>query len=196
MKQLQKSVLALVVLAFCAAPLWAQGRGPTTTQTPSRVSPHETISNRIGAGRGGVLVTITYGRPYSRDNRSGQIRKVWGTLVPWDKAWRMGSDEATTLITSQNMVIGETTIPPGAYTLYMVPSENGTSKLAFSKKIGFWGIPVDETQDLARVDLKKETFEGAPVGQFTMAIDNTPPGGVIRLLWENTQYSVPFTLKP
>ena len=80
MKQLQKSVLALVVLAFCAAPLWAQGRGPTTTQTPSRVSPHETISNRIGAGRGGVLVTITYGRPYSRDNRSGAIRVLTRTL--------------------------------------------------------------------------------------------------------------------
>ncbi len=194
MKQLQKSILALVVLAFCAAPLWAQGRGPTTAQTPNRVSPHQTISSRIGSGR--VLVTITYGRPYSRDNRSGQIRKVWGTLVPWDKAWRMGADEATTLITPQNMVIGETTIPPGAYTLYMLPSENGTSKLAFSKKIGFWGIPVDETQDLARVDLKKETFEGPPVDQFTMAIDNAPPGGVIRMLWENTQFSVPFTLKP
>ena len=93
-------------------------------------SPHETTSLNLNGNR----VTITYGRPLMKG------RKIWGSLVPWGKAWRMGSDEATTLITQQALVIGDTTIPACASTLYMVPDENGTSKLAFSKTLGGWGI--------------------------------------------------------
>ena len=108
----------------------------------------------------------------------------------------MGSDEATTLITQQPIQIGDVTVPAGAYTLYMVPMETGASKLAISKKIGQWGIPVDETQDLGRVDLKKEALE-KQVDQFTMAVANDPAagGGVIKISWENTDYSVAFTVK-
>jgi hypothetical protein len=126
------------------------------------------------------------------------MRKIWGTLVPWDKAWRMGSDEATTMITQVPLTMGQTTVPAGAYTLYMVPSESGTSKLAISTKIGGWGIPVDEKDDLARVDVKKDAIE-TPVDQFTIKIDKDPSnatsGGILKWMWENTQYSVPFTLK-
>lgn len=121
---------------------------------------------------------------------------IWGDLVPWDKAYRLGADEATLLITQQPLQIGETTIPAGAYTLYMVPSEKGASKLAFSTNIGKWGIPVDETHDLARVDMKKDAIE-QPVDQLTMAInkDSAGAGGVIKISWEKTQFSVPFTVK-
>src|SRR3974390_2567080 len=107
-----------VTLAFIVASLLGSSSLMAQQQ---RVSPHETISARIGSGRGAPLVTIVYGRPYSKSPRGGEVRKIWGTLVPWDKAWRMGSDEATLLITQLPMVIGDTTIPAGAYTLYCVP---------------------------------------------------------------------------
>src|ERR1017187_10518078 len=74
----------------------------------------------------------------------------------------------------------------------LVPSETGTSKLAISTDVGGWGVPVDETNDLARVDLKRDALE-KQVDQLTMAIEKDPAGGgVLRLLWENTQFSVPF----
>ena len=47
---------------------------------------------------------------------------------------------------------------------------------------------------MARIDLKKETLT-APVDEFTMAIDKDSSGGVLKMMWENTGYSVPFTLK-
>ena len=78
----------------------------------------------------------------------------------------------------------------------MVPSENGTSKLVFSKKLGQWGIPVDTKDDVAQVDLKKDAVDTA-VDEFTMAVkrNSNGGGGIISLKWENTQYSVPFTVK-
>jgi hypothetical protein len=161
-----------------------------------RISPHETISTVIGDRHTGDRITITYGRPYTKDPMTGVPRKIWGGLVPFGKAWRLGADEATLLITQQPIVIGETTIPAGAYTLYAVPAENGPTKLAFSTNIGKWGIPVDETHDFARVDLAKSTLE-KDVDQLTIAIENdkATTGGVIQIRWETTQFSLPFTVK-
>jgi len=77
----------------------------------------------------------------------------------------------------------------------MVPEESGTSKLAVSKSIGGWGIPVDEKNDLVRVDLKKEAAE-KPADQLVLSLDKNPEGGgLLKLSWEDTQYSVPFKVK-
>ena len=142
----------------------------------------------------GNRITLTYGRPYSKDPKNGEVRKIWGTLVPNGKAWRLGSDEATSLITQKPIMFGDTVVPAGAYTLYMVPDENG-SKLAISKTLGGWGIPVDEKNDLARVDLKKETLD-KPNEQLAMAVEkNSSGGGLIKIMWEGTQFSAPFTVK-
>ena len=155
-----------------------------------RVSPHETVSTVIARDH---RVTLTYGRPYTKSPKGGEMRKIWGGLVPYGKAWRTGADEATCLITEQPIVIGTETIPAGAYTIYTVPMEGEGSKMVFSKHLGKWGIPVDEKNDLVRVDMTKSELE-TPVDQFTMAIEKDGMGGKIKLMWEKTQYTVPFTV--
>ncbi len=167
---------------------------------PARTSPHETISLHIGSGGNAApLVTITYGRPYSKDPKAPTtIRKIWGTLVPWDKVWRMGSDEATTLVTQQPLDIGGTTVPAGAYTLCMFPTEQGPTKLIVNKQIGQWGIPYTaaiQANELARIDMKKATLD-KQVDEFTIALvaDPATGGGILKAFWETTQYSVPFKL--
>ncbi len=65
--------------------------------------------------------------------------------------------------------------------------------MAFSKKIGAWGIPVNEKDDLVRVDMKKEPLD-KKVDQFTMSItpEKGGQGGVLKMMWENAQFSVNF----
>ena len=184
-----RSPLAYILAAaLVAAPLFAADAPAARPNSTGGNSPHETTSVTIG--RGGPRVTVTYGRPYAKG------RKIWGGLVKWDVADRLGSDEATTLITQQPLVIGDKTIPAGAYTLYIVPSENGATKLAFSTALGGWGIPVNTAADVARVDLKKETLPSS-VEQLTLAVkaDATTGGGVLTIAWETTQFSLPFTFK-
>ncbi len=183
-----------------AAPAAPAATTPAGTVAPTpapraRVSPHETISAIIG-GRGGPRVTITYGRPFSKDPKTGEIRKIWGGLVKWDKADRLGADEATLLLTQQPLAFGETVIPAGAYTLYIIPSETGASKLAFSSALGKWGVPVDETKDVARIELKKDPIAQS-VDQLTLGIakDEATGGAAITIQWETTQFSAPFTVK-
>lgn len=180
--------LALAILVLNAAPGNAQSKRAAST---GGNSPHETTSAVVDGNR----VTITYGRPYTKNPKTDEVRKIWGGLVPYGKAWRMGSDEATLMVTQYPIELGGTLIPAGAYTLYMVPEESGASKLAISKKIGGWGIPVDEKDDLARVDLVKADSP-SKVDQFTMAVQKNPSGGgFIKLAWETTEFAVPFTVK-
>jgi hypothetical protein len=173
-----KSALIITGL-LVALPLMAQQK---------RVSPHETT----GAVVDGNRVTVTYGRPYTKDPKSGEARKIWGGLVPFGKVWRTGADEATILITQKSITLGGTVVPAGAYTLFTLPAEDGSAKLIINKQIGQWGVgpgSYDEKQDLARVDLKKETLE-KPVDQFTISVSKT---GELKLAWENTAYSASFT---
>jgi hypothetical protein len=188
------AALVATAAGFCADSAALTAATPLPAPRP-RISPHETISAVIGDRYTGNRITITYGRPYTNDPKTHQPRKIWGSLVAWDKADRMGADEATLLLTQQPLLIGTTTVPAGAYTLYIVPSENGPSKLAFSTDIGKWGIQVDETKDVARFDLVKAPLTNS-VDQLTIGVEgDSPTTGVIKIQWENTQYSLPFTVK-
>lgn len=174
--------IAIAAMIIGAASLPAQ---------QTRVSPHETISAVIDGNR----VTIVYGRPYTKDPKSDNMRKIWGTLVPYDKVWRLGADEATMLVTQMPIVMGETTVPAGAYTLYMLPAKDGPCKLIINKQLGQWGLTYDEKQDLARIDLKMDSV-ATPVNQLTLAVERNPGGGgILKVTWEQTQFSLPFAVK-
>jgi len=182
MKKIASTLFIMALALASTLPVMAQEK---------RVSPHETVSARISGNR----ITLTYGRPYTVKPGTTEARKIWGGLVPYGEPWRLGADEATQLVTQKPLEIQGKTIPAGAYTLYMIPQEKGTSQLAFSTQLGGWGIPVDQAHDLIRVDLEKTPLDKT-VDQFTMAIGKgSSGGGDIKMMWEDTQFSVPFTVQ-
>jgi hypothetical protein len=181
-RYLLSSILCLSVVAGAAMPVYAQMQ---------RVSPPDIAGTVVDGNR----VTIYYSRPYSKDPKTGTIRKIWGGLIPYGKVWRVGANEATLLVTQQPIEIDGKTIPGGAYTLFVIPEEDGKAQLIVNKQIGQWGLQYDEKQDLIRVPLTKEDLK-QPLDQFAMAVQRNPSGGgVIKLMWENTQFSAPFIVK-
>ena len=132
----------------------------------------------------GKTVSIHYSAPSMRG------RKIFGGLVPYDHWWRTGANPATTLKTEANLKIGSATVPAGTYTLYTLPS-SGTWKLIINKQTGQWGTKYDQSQDLARVDMKKETLSSP---QEVMSITLEPFQGKqssLHMRWETTDVSVP-----
>ncbi len=165
---------ALVVgLAAVAAPEAQQ----------QRASPHETVSAEVA----GAKVSITYGRPYMKG------RLVAGGLIPYDRVWRTGADEATTFTTDKMLVFGSLHVSAGAVTLWTQAVENGTWKLIINKETGQWGTAYKAENDLGRVDMKVETLT-EPVEQFTIAIEPAGKGGQIVMTWDRTKMIVPFTI--
>ncbi len=186
--------LALVVAAALVSSTPAMAQAAKKKQR-QRISPHETITETID----GNELKLVYGRPYSKKPGTTEVRKIWGGLVPYGKVWRTGADEATLLTTKQPIEIGGYSLATGTYSLFTVPNEDGTAKLVINKKTGQWGIPYNEesekANELARVDLKKTDLDKT-VDQFTIAIDaEASGGGVVKMQWEKTQYSVAFTVK-
>jgi hypothetical protein len=128
-------------------------------------------------------ITIDYSRP------SLKGRKVGQELAPYGKVWRTGANEATALNTEIDLNIGGAKVPAGKYTLYTLPSE-GTWKLIINKQTGQWGTQYDESQDVARVDMKKTALPQS-VEQFTISFDKKNDNTAnLNLDWENTRVSV------
>ena len=164
---------------------------PVRAQEHKRVSPHETVSTTIE----GANIKIVYGRPYTRDPTTKEMRKIWGGLVPFGQVWRMGADEATMLTTDHDIAIGGTRIPAGSYSLFLQPEENGPAKLIVNKQTGQWGTKYDASQDFARIDMERNALAPA-ADQFTITIDKDANGnrGTLRLKWERFAFSARITV--
>lgn len=177
---LQHAAVLSALLTACVVTLSAQ---KTKEVHPGQGgSPHVRSEWTID----GSNISIEYGRPYLKGRPEAQV-------MPPDKPWRTGADEATTLKTSRPLSFGSLNVPAGTYTLYTVPGA-GEWQLIVSKSTGQWGIPYPEGKDLGRTPMKVGKT-AAPVEQLTISIDDTPAGGTLQVEWGTTSASVPFTVK-
>ncbi|WP_446745655.1 DUF2911 domain-containing protein [Silvibacterium acidisoli] len=172
--------LAVAILAF-ASQVHAQNNKP-------RPSP----PMKATATLEGKAISIDYGAPSMRG------RQIVGGLVPYDKVWRTGANEATTLKTAVDIKIGDLSVPAGTYTVYSLPSESGW-KLIINKQTGQWGTVYNENQDLGRVAMEAGPKPSAPVEQFEIKLDPVKAKArpherlALHLIWENTDEYVTIT---
>lgn len=148
-------------------------------------SPHESTKAVVG----GKSITITYGRPYVKG------RNVWaGSLAPYGKVWRTGADDATTITTEGDVMLGSLHVPAGTYSLFTIPGEKEWT-LVLNKVAKQWGAyNYDEKQDLGRAKMAAKKL-GSPVEQLTISVQ---PGkgnmGVLKIAWSDTEASIPVMM--
>jgi len=172
-----RKTIVLSVVALLSVLAIAQQQKPP-------LSPPKKADAKLGNGK---TVSVDYSAPSMRG------RKIMGELVPYGKVWRTGANSATKFHTDSDLTVNGTKVPAGDYTLYTLPSESGW-KLIINKQTGQWGTEYDQAQDLARVDLTRKALS-APVDQLTIAIEPAGSGGVLKISWETTELTVPFTVK-
>jgi DUF2911 family protein len=141
---------------------------------------------------GGPLVLVDYGRPHVRG------RTVWGgLLIPVDSVWRAGANEATHLVTTNELTFGSLVVPPGTYTLWVVQTRTGP-QLIINKQFGQWGAgpgTYDPAKDLGRVPMTLAAAP-APVEELTYTVRNLGGGrGALDLAWGPSVATASFTLK-
>ena len=146
-------------------------------------SPPDTVRATVGTAN----VEIAYSRPFKRG------RVIFGNIVPWNQVWRTGANAATQLTTSADLVIGTATLPAGKYTLWSLPTATGT-KLIINSQTGQWGTEYDMSKDVARIDMT-QTILAKPVDEFTIAVVPQGTAGVLKLSWDDREFSVPIRLK-
>jgi hypothetical protein len=173
---MQKRIAVAIGMIFTLTLLAACQRRP---------SPPASAACDLGGAR---TIQTKYSSPRTKD------RKIYGNLVPFGSIWRAGANEATTFVTSSDVVLGGKTVPAGSYTIFTIPTADKWT-LIINKKTGEWGIPYKyESDELARVDMNVSKLP-APVENFTIAYDNSGSGCTLRMDWETTRASVDITSK-
>ena len=148
------------------------------------LSPRDSVELSMG----GKIISVNYGRPSMRG------RKIMGGLVPFDKWWRTGANEATAFVTQTELMVGGKKIPKGAYTLYTMPSTKQW-KLIINKQTGQWGTVYSPELDLIRIPMKRNELKN-PVEKFTITLEKTGTNtGILKLVWETTELSVSFQMQ-
>lgn len=184
---MRTSLLTFLTLGCVAAGLALAAVGQKTTRIHDGRggSPHERTEWTID----GANLAIEYGRPYVKG------RTIFGGLQPYGNVWRTGADEATTITCDRSLTFGTLAVPAGKYTLWTWIDDKGPWRLIINGETGQWGTAYKQANDLGRADMKVEPLPSL-VEQLTIAIDDTPgPGGVLRIEWEKTRASIPFTVK-
>jgi len=135
----------------------------------------------------GKQISIAYYAP------SMHGRKVMGGLVPYGDVWCTGANWATTITTEADLEMGGLKLAKGSYSIWTVPNEKEWT-LIINKQTGQFHLDYDPSRDLGRTKMNIKTLP-TPVETFKIQVSAAGPGkGMLALMWENTEASIPFTL--
>jgi hypothetical protein len=143
-------------------------------------SPTQQFATEIG----GTIFRVSYGRPFKRG------RVIFGNVVPYGRVWRSGAGAATTLAFDKVVRFGGRTMPAGTYNLFTIPGEE-VWQLVFNTEASAWGSAHRAEFDIAEIEMEAVRLDHV-VDQFTIAIEETVGGGVLKLMWDETLAQVAF----
>lgn len=172
---MRKTVLSLAVALIATSAIAQQVKTP-------RPSPTATFTQTVGV----TDITVKYSRPGVKG------RTVFGDLVPWDKVWRTGANEATTISFSDDVKINGQDLKKGTYSLHTVPGRDQWSVI-FNSVADQWGsYSYDPAKDALRVSAKPER-NPAPVEWLTIDVPQmSTDEATFYIRWADV--SVPFTV--
>lgn len=155
---------------------WIDNRDPDSWRT----SPNAVVGLQLGFGR----VMISYGRPGVKG------RRIFGGLVGYERLWRTGADEATTITFTEPVEVEGHPLEPGTYSLFTIPGEERW-RIVFNgeaNQMGAYGY--DPDQDVLRVQVPVEPAPFEERLRFTFE-DLDPEAGAasVVLHWEGTKVS-------
>lgn len=161
---------------FAARDARGQAFGPLSSRDTARV--------RVGA----ASITIDYGQPSARG------RTIFGGLVPYGRIWRAGANDATRLIIDRPVRIGDVRLEPGTFSLHVIPQRDRW-ELGVNRSTDMAAaMTPDPAQDVGRATMTVRTLADH-VERFTVRLEATPNGALLRMQWENTEAAVPIVIE-
>lgn len=161
-------------------------------------SPKASVMQTVGV----TDITIDYSSPGVK----GREGKVWGTLIPYDVAWRAGANSPTKVTFSRDVIIGEKTLAAGSYSLFVTPTAkgawiahfNGKNKSVFDYETepGSDNINMDALvkDDAASIKIKPENMEKMRERlAYAVEFENDNEATIV-LTWEHIRLAIPVKI--
>ena len=189
---MKRMTLMAAALAAAAVPVAAQ-----TAKVP-----RETATALVN----GKIVSVEYGRPALGGRKMAELL----SQLPADRIWRAGENQATTLTTDTDILVGGKRVPAGKYTVYVFAPATGDYSLVLNSDPGIalkliypaaspavadalWprldGYDKVKDKEVLRVPLKKGTA-AEPMDRFLIALAPAKNGAsAITLTWGGESWS-------
>lgn len=131
------------------------------------------------------LARIIYSRPKKKD------RVIFGKLVPFNKIWRTGANEATEITFYEDVIVNGTEVEAGTYSLYTIPEKDKWT-IIINESINVWGAyNYDDSLDIMRTTVPVKNT-AATVENFSITFKPTPDGSDLLMGWDDTFVEVPI----
>src|SRR5699024_3181426 len=135
-----------------------------------------------------TYIKVVYGQPYKKGSQ------IIGKLVPYNKVWRTGANEATELTTTRDILLNDQKLKAGTYELFSIPKDDEPWTIIFNNELGQWGA-FNYRQVFDELRLEAESYSlDKPVEAFTIQFAPIEDhSSAIILQWGNTEVRIPIT---
>jgi hypothetical protein len=168
------ATLMAVAVSLAVSPAHAQ-------QKMYQISPAASVSQTVGL----TDIAVTYHRPGVRG------REIWGKLVPYDKVWRAGANEATTVSFSDDVTIAGKQVKAGMYAFFVIPGQREWTVILNSQAKQWGAYSYDSTKDVAKFSMKPEA---APNEERLSYSFTDLMGSSVKLVLRWEKISLPITI--
>ena len=180
MRDPMPSLTRIAAVLVCAVALAPPARADLKLP---RVSPGAVVTQTLG------ITDITVG--YSRPGVKGRV--IWGDLVPYDKPWRTGANEATTFTTTGEIQFGGRALPAGTYSLLTLPGKDEWAVVLNSEKDMWGAFEYKPEKDVMRVTVRPAAAQAQEWMEFSFE-NLTPTTADLVLRWEKLRLAVPLSV--
>jgi hypothetical protein len=156
--------LLIVMLAACSA-----------DAQPGRRSQRATLTQSVG----GTEISIRYYRPVLRG------RAPFPDIVAWGRTWTPGADSATRIETSGDLIVQDSVLAAGKYSIWVIPDERDAWTVIFSREHSVFHTPYPSGQDALRVQAKPTTGPSMETLGFSFPMVDAD-SAVLDLQWGTT----------
>lgn len=142
-----------------------------------RISPDKSLSERVGYTK----IDVAYGSPSTKG------RKIFGELVPFDKVWRAGANNATRITFDADVLINNQPIAAGEYGFFVIPRKDDAWTVIFNSNAKQWGaFRYADSTDVLRIDVAATANTFTERLRYTIDAVNTETANLF-LDWAQTR---------
>lgn len=144
-------------------------------------SPRKELTGTIA----GVPITINYGSPAVNE------RVIYGDLVPYNKVWRTGANEATKITFEKDVIVGADAkkLKAGTYSFFTLPTSKDDWTIIFNTEAEQWGAyDYDDSKDAVRA-----AATSSAAAERAERMDFEFSGEMIKLMWDDLVVEFPVS---
>lgn len=131
------------------------------------------------------IARILYSRPQKKE------RVIFGNLVSYGEAWRVGANEATEIQFFESVKFGEKKIKAGRYLMYAIPDKESW-KISLNSITDQWGVYVlDKEFDIASITVPSQNSEEVIEALSIAMFEKDSSTFIIKIGWDKTFVEIP-----